>query len=68
MPLRLTVSRPDLAEAQFLPVGAIFATVQQTVASVFRVMGLSGDRNYARCHHVLDRAFRSPFQVSRILQ
>ena len=30
-------------------------------------MGLSGDRNYARYHHVLNRAVWSPIHVSRVL-
>ena len=30
-------------------------------------MGLSGNRNYARCHHVLNRAAWSPLQVSQVL-
>ena len=30
-------------------------------------MGLSDDRNYARFHHVLNRAAWSPLQVSRVL-
>ena len=30
-------------------------------------MGLSGDRNYARYHHVLNRAVWSPLQVSQVL-
>ena len=30
-------------------------------------MGLCGDRNYARYHHVLNRAVWSPLQVSQVL-
>ena len=47
-------------KAQALLAGAIPAPGQRTVASVLRVMGLSGDRNYARYHHALNRltAFR----------
>ena len=30
-------------------------------------MGRSGDRNYARYHHVLNRAVLSPRQAARIL-
>ncbi len=40
---------------------------RRTVASALRVMGLSGDRNYARYHHVLNRAVWSPLQVSQVL-
>ena len=54
-------------KAQSLLVGAVLATGQRTVASALRVMGLSDDRNYARFHHVLNRAAWSPLKVSRIL-
>ena len=58
---------PTWRKAQFLLVGVILATGQRTVASALRVMGLSGDRNYARYHHVLNRAVWSPLEMSRIL-
>ena len=48
-------------------VGAVLAPRRRTVASALRVMGLSGDRNYAQYHHVLNRAVWSPLQVSRVL-
>ena len=54
-------------KAQVLLVGAVLSPGQRTVASALRVMGLSGDRNYARYHHVLNRAAWSPLQVSRVL-
>ena len=54
-------------KAQVLLVGAILAPGQRTVAAALRVMGLSGDRNYARYHHVLNRAAWSPLQVSQVL-
>ncbi len=58
---------PTWRKAQILLVGAILATGQRTVASALRVMGLSGDPNYARYYHVLNRAVRSPLGMSRIL-
>ena len=58
---------PTWRKAQILLVGVILATGQRTVASALRVMGLSGDRNYARYHHVLNRAVWSPLEMSRIL-
>ena len=58
---------PTWRKAQILLVGAILATGQRIVASALRVMGLSGDRNYARYYHVLNRAVRSPLGISRIL-
>ena len=48
-------------------VGAVLAPRRRTVASALCVMGLSGDRNYAQYHHVLNRAVWSPLQVSRVL-
>ena len=54
-------------KAQVLLVGTILAPGQRTVAAALRVMGLSGDRNYARYHHVLNRASWSPLQVSQVL-
>ena len=58
---------PTWRKAQILLVGVILATGQRTVASTLRVMGLSSDRNYARYHHVLNRAVWSPLEMSRIL-
>ena len=54
-------------KAQVLLVGAILAPGQRTVAAALRVMGLSGDRNYARYHQVLNRAVWSPLQLSQVL-
>ena len=54
-------------KAQLLLVGAILAPGQRTVASALRVMGRSDDCNYARYHHVLNRAVWSPLQVSQVL-
>ena len=58
---------PTWRKAQVLLVGAVLAPGQRTVASALRVMGLSGDRNYARYHHVLNRAAWSPLQAAHIL-
>ena len=54
-------------KAQVLLVGTILTPGRRTVAAALRVMGLSGDRNYARYHHVLNRAAWSPLQVSHVL-
>ena len=54
-------------KSQVLLVGAILAPGQCPVAAALRVMGLSGDRNYARYHHVLNRAAWSPLRVSQVL-
>ena len=55
-------------KAQVLLVGTILTPGRRTVAAALRVMGLSGDRNYARYHPVLNRATWSPLQVSQVLQ
>ena len=47
-------------KAEVLLVGAILATGKRTVSAVLSVMGLSHERNYAKYHHVLSRAVRSP--------
>ena len=54
-------------KAQVLLVGTILTPGQHTVAAALRVMGLSGDRNYARYHHVLNRAVWSPLGASQVL-
>ena len=48
-------------------VGAILAAGRRTVAAAFRVMGLNGDRNYARYHQVLNRPAWSPLKLSQVL-
>ena len=54
-------------KAQLLLVGAVLSPGKRTVTSALRVMGLSGDRNFARYHHVLNRARWSSLQLSRTL-
>ena len=58
---------PAWRKAQVLLAGAVLAPGRRTVASALRVMGLSGDRNYARYHHVLNRAAWPPLQAAHIL-
>ena len=67
IPFATLFRSPTWRKAQVLLVGAVLAPGRRTVASVLRVMGLSGDPNYARYHHVLNRAVWSPLQVSRVL-
>ena len=47
--------------------GSILATGQRTVAAALRVMGRSGQGDYARYHEVLNWAVWSPREVARIL-
>ena len=58
---------PAWRKAQVLLAGTILTPGQRTVAVALRVMGLSGDRNYARYHHVLNWAAWPPLQVSQVL-
>src|SRR5258706_6429851 len=54
-------------KVEVLVVGAILARGQRTISAMLRVMGLSGERNYAMYHHVLSRAVWSGLEVSAIL-
>lgn len=54
-------------KVQVLLVGAILATGQRTVAAALRVMGRSHLPDYARFHHVLNRAVWSPLPVAGLL-
>ena len=54
-------------KAQILLVGAILSPRKRTITSALRVMGLSDDSGFAKCHHVLNRAEWSPLQLSRAL-
>ena len=67
LPFATLFQRRTWIKAQVLLAGAILSPGQRTVASALRIMGLSGDRNYARYHHVLNRAAWSPLQVSQVL-
>ena len=67
VPFATLFRNPTWLKAQVLLVGAILAPGQRTVAAALRVMGLSDDRNYARYHHVLNRAVWSPLQVAQVL-
>ena len=66
-PLATLFRTPAWRKARILLVGAVLAPGQRTVAEALRVMGLSGDRNYARYHHVLNRAAWPPLQKAHIL-
>ena len=50
-----------------LGLGAVLATGQRTVASILRVVGLSGERQFQNYHRVLNRAVWSSKALSRIL-
>ena len=54
-------------KGQVLIVGAILSPGKRTVTSALRVMGLTGEGNFAKYHHVLNRAVWSSLQASRVL-
>lgn len=65
-PFALLFQKRTWTKAQVLLVGAVLAPGQRTVTTALRVMGLSGDANFARFHHVLNRAVWSPLALSRV--
>ena len=67
LPFATLFTYPTWRKAQVLLVGTILTLGRRTVAAALRVMGLSGDCNHARYHHVLNRAAWSPLQVSQVL-
>src|SRR3990172_2031623 len=50
-----------------LLIGAILVAGKRTVTAALRVMGLKDDGNYAKYHHVLNRAAWSPLAVAECL-
>lgn len=54
-------------KVEIMVAGAILATGKRTVSTVLRVMGLSQERNYAKYHHVLNRAVWSSLAASAVL-
>ena len=54
-------------KAKVLVVGAILTPGRRTVTAALRVMGLKDDGNYAKYHHVLNRAVWSSLEVAQVL-
>lgn len=52
---------------EILVVGAILTSGKRTVSAVLRVMGLGQEKNYAKYHHVLNRAVWSGQEASAVL-
>ena len=53
--------------AEQMLIGAILAPGVRTVASVLRVLGLTGERHFVNYHRVLSRAVWSPRAAARVL-
>jgi hypothetical protein len=66
-PFAMLFQAKTWTKAQVLLVGAILCPGKRTVTSALRVMGLSVDGNFARYHHVLNRASWSSLKLSRAL-
>jgi hypothetical protein len=60
-------TRPTYQKAMVLVVGTILARGRRTVTAVLRQMGLQQDKNWAKYHHVLNRAKWSSLQVAHML-
>jgi hypothetical protein len=54
-------------KVQILLVGTILAPGKRTVTAALRVMGMSEQNDYAKYHHVLNRAAWLPLTASRVL-
>ena len=67
MPFRPLFQQRTWDKAQVLVVGAILAVGKRTVTSALRVMGLSQEQQFAKYHHVLNRAVWSAHQAARVL-
>lgn len=54
-------------KAQVLLIGAILTPGKRVVTEALRVMGLSGNADFAQYHHVLNRAVWSPIELAQAL-
>lgn len=54
-------------KVEVLVVGAILTTGKRTVSAALRVMGLGQEKNYAKYHHVLNRAVWSGQEARAVL-
>ena len=54
-------------KAQVLLIGSILTPHRRTVTAALRVMGLNADSNFAKFHHVLNRATWSARKLSELL-
>lgn len=64
---RPAFSQPTYQKAIVLVIGTILARGQRTVSAALRQMGLHQDKNWAKYHHVLNRAKWSGIEVAQIL-
>ena len=67
LPFRPIFHKSTWLKAQVLMVGAILSPGKRTVTAALRVMGLSQEGQFAKYHHVLNRAAWSPLKAAQIL-
>jgi hypothetical protein len=67
LPFRPIFNKSTWLKAQVVMVGAILSPGKRTVTAALRVMGLSQEGQFAKYHHVLNRAAWSPLKAAQIL-
>ncbi len=67
IPFRTIFHHTTWLKAQVLLVGAILSPGKRTVTAALRVMGLSQELQFAKYHHVLNRAVWSPLRAGQVL-
>ena len=67
MPFAPKFDKRTWAKGKELMFGAILSTGKRTVTSALRVMGHAENQNYAKYHHVLNRAQWSAYELSQTL-
>lgn len=67
VPFACLFTKPTWQKAQVLVAGSVLTPRKRTVTAALRVMGLAWQGDFAKYHHVLNRASWSVFAASRIL-
>jgi len=66
-PFRPLFQQATWSKVQIILMGALLATGKRTMTAVLQVMGLSHEGDFAKYHHVLNRAVWSPLCASAVL-
>lgn len=66
-PFRPLFQHATWSKVQIILMGALLATGKRTMTAVLQVMGLSHESDFAKYHHVLNRAVWSPLCASAVL-
>ena len=67
VPFRPVFRSQTWVKAELLLVGALLSPGKRTVTAALRVLGLAQEINFAKYHHVLNRARWSPLELSKVL-